>query len=306
MSLSAGMPEPSGEQRSAGWNGPAFEVPARLLAPSRLSQRVPWLYPLAVRFHRARRRWQWLTSDATWVRRPDDRDRATVTPYVVKGHRSPLVRTLGDADMRLQHNKVVNLRLVAGCLDHVVIRPGETFSFNRVVGDCTRRRGFVDGLRLSNGRPDAGIGGGICQMANLLAWMFMHSDLTILERSEHSFDPFPDNDRVLPWGVGCSIVYNYVDLVVRNDTDATFALIIEVGERDLEGELHSDREPACSYSVAARDEAFWRHAGRVYRRNEIWRTAVDPRTGSTVREELLRRNLARVVYEPAGVTIIDA
>ena len=52
--------------------------------------------------------------------------------------------------------------------------------------------------------------------------MFLHSPLTVVERSEHSFDPFPDKNRVLPWGVGCSIVWNYVDLVVRNDTDVTF------------------------------------------------------------------------------------
>lgn len=54
--------------------------------------------------------------------------------------------------------------------------------------------------------------------------MLRHAPLTVLERSEHSFDPFPDNARLLPWGVGCSIAYNYVDLVVRNDTDHRFQL----------------------------------------------------------------------------------
>ena len=73
-------------------------------------------------------------------------------------------------------------------------------------------------MRLSDGARGAGVGGGICQLANLLHWMVLHSPLTVVERSEHSFDPFPDNGRVLPWGVGCSIAYNYVDLVVRNDT----------------------------------------------------------------------------------------
>ena len=277
------------------------EVPAQVVAAPRLTERHPWLYPLAVRWFRARRRWQWWRSDAAWaVPRT-----APESTYRVKQHKSLLLRRLGESEMWLQHNKVANLRLAADCVDGVVIRPGETFSFNRLVGNCTRRRGFVSGMKLSNGSARAGVGGGICQLANLLAWMFMHSDLTMVERSEHSFDPFPDNGRVLPWGVGCSIVYNYVDLVVRNDTEATFVLTVAVGDRYLEGELRADAEPNWSYSVHARDEAFLRHEGRVFRRNQIWRDVRDRRTGSWVRDELLKRNCALVTYSPDEDVVID-
>ena len=108
--------------------------------------------------------------------------------------------------MQLQRNKVTNLRLAAAGSDGLLIRPGETFSFNSVVGNCTRRKGYVDGMRLSDGAAESGVGGGICQLANLVHWMFLHAPLTVVERSEHTFDPFPDRGRVLPWGVGCSIV----------------------------------------------------------------------------------------------------
>ena len=164
--------------------------------------------------------------------------------------------------MALQHNKVVNLRLASARTDGVVIRPGETFSFNKVVGNCTRRKGYVVGMRLSNGDASAGVGGGICQLANLLHWMFLHSPLTVVERSEHSFDPFPDKNRVLPWGVGCSIVWNYVDLVVRNDTDTTFQVHTWLEEKHLRGELRADRPIEHSYKVEARDEEFVRLVGR--------------------------------------------
>lgn len=46
--------------------------------------------------------------------------------------------------------------------------------------------------------------------------MVLHSPLTVLERPEHSFDPFPDNGRVAPWGFGCSIAYDDDGLVRRN------------------------------------------------------------------------------------------
>ncbi|HYF72171.1 MAG TPA: VanW family protein [Nocardioides sp.] len=262
------------------------------------SQRFPWLRPAAVLAHRTRRRVQWLTSGAQWA---SYRSRGDL-PVRVHRHGSLLLRQLEGVEMELQHHKVVNLRLASARLDRLVIGPGETFSFNKAVGNCTKRKGYLEGMRLSDGAPVPGVGGGICQLANLLHWMFLHSPLTVVERSEHSFDPFPDNGRVLPWGVGCTIVYNYVDLVVRNDTAATFQLRTWVGDRHLHGELRADRELPVSYSVEAREERFEEGAdGLVRRSNEIWRTVVDRRTGRPVAEELVRRNRAVVKYAPRRV-----
>jgi len=278
-----------------------FVAPARVMAPPRLAQRHPWLFPLAVRAHRARRRLAWLRSTTPWAA---DRE-ATPLAHRVKLHSSLLMRELSEDEMHLQRGKVVNLRLAAARVDGLVIRPGETFSFNKVVGNCTRRKGYTEGMRLSNGEARAGVGGGICQLANLVHWMVLHSPLTVVERSEHSFDPFPDKQRVLPWGVGCSIVYNYVDLVVRNDTDLTFQLLVTVGARHLDGELRADQPTGTSYRVFARNEQFIKSADDVFRRNEIWRSVIDKRTGHIVGEELLKRNCALVKYEPVDVPVID-
>ncbi|WP_141845462.1 VanW family protein [Humibacillus xanthopallidus] len=280
-----------------------FVAPERVTAPARLSQRVPAVYPLAVWAHRARRRLEWMRSDAVWASARSSSPLA----HRVKAHSSLLMRELSEDEMHLQRNKVVNLRLAAARVDGILVGPGETLSFNRVVGSCTRRRGYLDGMRLSNGEARAGVGGGICQLANLLHWMVLHSPLTVVERSEHSFDPFPDKARVLPWGVGCSIVYNYVDLVVRNDTDITFQVSCSVGERHLDGELRSDRPTPHSYRVQARHEAFIKAGDDLFRRNEIWRTVIDKRTGDVVGEELVKHNCALVRYEPLDdVPVIDA
>lgn len=278
-----------------------LRLPARVAAPPRLTERHPALFPVAVRVHRVRRRLAWARSREAW-----STTRSVVPlPARVKRHRSLLLRQLGDTDPSLQLGKVTNLRLAAARVDGILIRPGETFSFNKVVGNCTRRKGYVDGMRLSNGTATAGVGGGICQLANLLHWMFLHSPLTVVERSEHSFDPFPDNGRVLPWGVGCSIVYNYVDLVVRNDTPRTFQILVTVGDRHLEGELRADHPLERTYRVYARNEQFLRYGGEHFRRNEIWRGVIDKRTGATVREELVKRNCAKGMYLPQDVPVLD-
>lgn len=267
----------------------------------RLSERHPALYPLAVRVHRARRRLRWMRPGTTWATtRTTER-----LPIRIKVHKSLLRRELEPSEMGLQHGKVENLALASRRVDALVIRPGETFSFNKTVGNCTRRKGYVEGMRLSNGEAHAGVGGGICQLANLVHWMVLHSPLTVTERSEHSFDPFPDNGRVLPWGSGCSIVYNYVDLCFRNDTELTFVLSVRVGERYLEGELRADDTPPASYRVHARDEEFLKLGSEYFRRNELWRDVIDRRTGRTVGSELLRTNCALVKYVPQGLSTRD-
>ncbi len=272
----------------------AVPAPSPTRDRRRWSERFPVIFPLAVELHRIRRRWSWLRSTTPLARR---RDQQPLPVRIIK-HKSLLLRTLGDSEMWLQHNKVTNLRLAVQSMDGLLIGPGEEFSFCRTVGRATRRKGYVDGMLLSNGRATAGVGGGICQLANLLHWMVLHSPLTVTERSEHSYDPFPDHGRVLPWGVGCAIYFNYVDLRFRNDTDTTFQLRVSVGERYLEGELRCADAIAHSYSVAAEDEGFDLVNGRWFRHNEIWRDVIDRRTGDHVGRELIKRNRALVTYAP--------
>ena len=73
----------------------------------------------------------------------------------IKKHASLIRRRLGNVDMQLQENKAVNLSLAAPCIDRVLIRPGEIFSFWTLVGDPSARRGFRDGLVIAGGKTAA-------------------------------------------------------------------------------------------------------------------------------------------------------
>lgn len=258
-----------------------------------LSHRHPLLYRLAIAWHRTKRRIAWLRE-----RRPLAAKHPEPLPHLVKRHSSRLIRILGDSDLRLQHNKVVNLGIVTPLLDSVRIAPGEVFSFCRLVGKPTRKRGFVEGLELSMGQARAGVGGGICQMANLLHWLVLHSPLTVTERSTHSFDPFPDNQRSIPFGTGCALFYNYVDFCFRNDTDYVFQLKIWMTGTDLWGELRSDREIAETYKIFEKQHRFLRRKGLFHRTNEIWRRVMERRTGRHLRDEKIKENFVRVNYTP--------
>lgn len=224
--------------------------------------------------------------------------RSVRLPFRVTAHKSLLLRKLGDADMRLQQNKVTNLRIAAGNIDGVLIRPGETFSFWRLVGRPTAKKGYVMGMLLSNGKVKEGIGGGLCQAANLLYWMALHSPLVVIERHRHSYDIFPDSGRVLPFGTGAAIYYNYVDIQFYNPTNATFQIMIGVGDAHLEGEIRSDIAPKYSYKIVERDHRFLRSAstGKIFRENSIYRQTTDKRTGNLLGDDLLYRNHCETLY----------
>lgn len=258
-----------------------------------ISQWHPWLY--AVR-----------SAELRWERRLSDRARrvrfastvvASRLAITLVRHDSVLRRRLQGLDPQLQESKIVNLRLAAAAIDGLVIQPGETFSFWNRVGPPTARRGFVDGLILRGGRITAGVGGGLCQLSNLLYWMALHTPLEVVEQHHHGFDPFPDSGRALPFGSGATIFWNYGDLRLANPTDQPIQLRARVGPLRLHGAIATDRPWSAAYHVEEVGHRFVRGAdGVVYRDNELWRRVVDRRTGVTTARTLLTRNHAVVGY----------
>ena len=262
----------------------------------------PLTYRISVVKGRAVRRLSDACSGARFARR---RQEEPLSVSVIR-HSSLIRRRLGNVDMTLQENKAVNLALAAPCVDGVLIRPGETFSFWRLVGDATARRGFREGLTISGGAARSGVGGGMCQMTNLIHWMVLHTPLEIVEHHHHDgLDLFPDYNRQIPFGTGTSICYNYLDYRFRNNTEAIYQLRVRVDGEYLRGELRADRPQALRYHIRTRGEGFVREGGIVYRVGQVWRESIDPRTGNCVARTLIRENHARVMYDTAGLAIED-
>jgi vancomycin resistance protein VanW len=221
----------------------------------------------------------------------------TVLPFTCKKHQSLLRRKLGNSDPQLQENKVHNLKIACPKIDGILIHPGQTFSFWRRLGEATEAEGYCQGMQLSRGEVVKGIGGGLCQLANLLYWMALHTALDVNERHHHSFDPFPDEHRVLPFGSGAGVFYNYIDLRFHNPTDLTFQIKLWVTEEHLKGAIYTDREPQHSFHVFERNHKFNKEGDKNFRENEIWREKIDRRTGNRIGEEMLVKNHSEVKYE---------
>ena len=153
-------------------------------------------------------------------------------------------------------------------------------------------------MMLVNGAVRPGVGGGLCQLSNLIFWMTLHTPLTVVERHRHGYDVFPDSDRTQPFGSGATCFYPYVDLMIRNDTQETYQLRVRVGETDLEGEWRVSAAPCCRYEVVERNHEMrgepW---GGFTRHNELYRLEYGP-DGALREERLVVRNSAVMMYAP--------
>ena len=219
--------------------------------------------------------------------------------FRIKKHKSLLLRKLGTCDMYLQHNKVKNLQIVADALNGIVIEPNEVFSYFKLLGKPTKQRGFQEGIQLSNGEARSATAGGICQSSNLIYWLALHTPLEVIERHHHSFDPFPDEGRVLPFASGATVMYNYLDLQLKNSTEYPIQLLLYVDETFLQGEFRTNIELAQSYKVIEKNHFFEKVKDVYFRSNELYRNVIDKRTGNTMKQEFIVRNYSEVKYVPS-------
>ena len=109
-------------------------------------------------------------------------------------------------------NRTQNIKVSARKIDNTVIKPGEVFSFNQIVGPRTKKRGFKEAIEIVNNKYVTGVGGGVCQVSSTLYNSVLLAGLKIIEREHHSR---PVN--YVPLGRGATVYYNLIDFKFKNN-----------------------------------------------------------------------------------------
>lgn len=256
--------------------------------------RGKWRLAAGICYFRLKRYGEWLWGPKKFASERDEK----LLAHVHFGHRTILLRKLKDVEMWMQHNKVINLRIATQQLNGLVIRPGETMSYWKLIGKPKRGKGYVEGMLLSHGRVTSAVGGGLCQLSNLLYWMTLHTPLTVTERHRHSYDVFPDANRTQPFGSGATCFYNYLDLQISNQTKQSFQLHVYITDTHLAGEWRSDMPRTRTYEIIEKEHeiapSIW---GGYERTNQLYRNvfALD---GEWLYDEWITQNRAMMMYEP--------
>jgi len=104
-----------------------------------------------------------------------------------------------------------NIKLAAEAIDNQVLFPGERFSFNQVVGERTKEKGYLRAPVIIKGEFTEDVGGGICQVSSTLYNAVNIRGIAIIERYAHSREV-----TYVPPGKDATVSWNGPDFVFQN------------------------------------------------------------------------------------------
>lgn len=126
-------------------------------------------------------------------------------------------------------NRTTNLKLACQAINGTIVYPGETFSFNSVVGKRTAAKGYKPATIFTGGSGTAqSIGGGICQVASTMFNAALIGNLGIVERHQHS-----QKVSYCPLGRDAAIYWGSEDFKFKNTTSYP----IKIGMKCADGKL---------------------------------------------------------------------
>ena len=222
----------------------------------------------------------------------------SLLPNVVSSHSIKLIKRGPGIDINLQKGKATNIQIAAQTLNHIIIKPGEEFSFWSLVGNTTKRKGYQEGRVIFNEEVVPGIGGGLCNLANLLHLLIVHSPMEITEFHAHSDALDPDKGERKPFANGTSVQYNNQDYRFKNNTDQVMQLRTWVDNEILFGELRSESQFPFTFQIIEEDHHFKKEGDHYYRNSMIYREKLDRKTEEILGKELILKNHSMVMYDP--------
>lgn len=272
------------------------------MSRKRITQIFPWLLPIRKK-QRVFCYYMGMTFDRNhYASKMID----TLLPYQLFTDSCPMYNRETGFDMEYQENKVFNLKLAAKTLNGLLLQPGETFSFWRLVRRADKGTPYKEGLTVKDGKLITVPGGGMCQMSNLLFWLFLHTPLTVVERSGHEVKEFPEPNSDEIKGVDATITEGWLDLKVRNDTDCTYQIAVTFDDENIIGAVCVDQRPPVLYKVTNGNIDYCRDKGRIYEFVKVERREFDADTGREIGKKLLYTNKCEICYPlPDGINILE-
>lgn len=120
-------------------------------------------------------------------------------------------------------NRTTNLILAANKINGTVLMPGETFSYNKVVGERTISAGYKEAPIYVQGQVVDGLGGGICQITSTLYNAVVFANLEVTQRSNHQFVP-----SYVTASRDATVVYGAIDFKFKNNRNYPIKLVCSV------------------------------------------------------------------------------
>lgn len=217
-----------------------------------------------------------------------------------------------DSQYNIDRNE--NLKLALECIDGVILAPGDTFSFDKALGERTAEKGYKSAKIFSGGKIIDSIGGGICQVSSTLYNAVLRSNLDVLERHNHSFIV-----SYLPAGYDAAVAYQVIDFKFKNSTnwpikiqgrttDANELVVTIIGTNENPGrtvEFYTQIVKTTEYNTIYIDDPEMPEGKTVVRQHGINGYVVDTyKITKQDGQEINRYKITTSVYVPLNKEVI--
>ena len=145
----------------------------------------------------------------------------------------------GESDFHGSSNaRIHNIKTGASKFNGLIIKPGEEFSFNNILGSVDEKTGYQPEMVIKGGQTIPEYGGGLCQLSTTVFRAVILAGLPIVERRPHSFPVKYYN----PQGFDATIYPKVSDLKFINNTGGHILLQAKVEDTKLFVELYGSSD----------------------------------------------------------------
>jgi len=127
------------------------------------------------------------------------------------------------------NNRIHNIKLGAAKFHGLLIKPGEEFSFNTILGKVGPEQGYKPELVIKRTKTTREYGGGLCHVSTTIFRAAVNAGLPITERQPHAFPVVYYN----PQGFDATVYFPHPDLRFVNNTPAYLLIQTKIEGNDL-------------------------------------------------------------------------
>ena len=142
------------------------------------------------------------------------------------------------------YNRNINMAVAANNINGTVLQPGETFSYNAVVGRRSIENGFRMARAIVSGRFEEAIGGGVCQVSSTIYAALLQTDFEIVSRRPHSMTV-----GYMPGGQDATVAYGNIDFRFKNNSDFPIRIDSSANGNTVDVKIYGTRVSDVYYEV---------------------------------------------------------
>jgi len=144
------------------------------------------------------------------INAPVEEVKAAITEEKLKTVDSKIATYSSDFSTSISQ-RINNITLATKSINGIVLMPGDSFSFNGIVGQRTAARGYQEAGVIIGNKVESGLGGGICQVSGTLYNAVLRANVKATERTRHTIP-----SSYVPKGCDATVDYGNIDFKFTN------------------------------------------------------------------------------------------